>query len=76
MPRRINGYPRKWSSTVQFNSVQLDLEAQSFARDDVEPIMLDDNIVQNEKRTTSVEDYESIDDIKWYDDFMDEYEND
>ncbi|KAL2549934.1 Uncharacterized protein Fot_11464 [Forsythia ovata] len=64
------------SSTIQFSSVQPDLETQSFARDDVEPIMLDDNLIQNEKRATSVEDYDPIDDAEQYEDFIDEYEND
>ncbi|KAL2495300.1 hypothetical protein Fot_39057 [Forsythia ovata] len=64
------------SSTIQFSYVQPDLETQSFARDDVEPIMLDDNLIQNEKRATSVEDYDPIDDAEQYEDFIDEYEND
>ncbi|KAL2520892.1 Uncharacterized protein Fot_24815 [Forsythia ovata] len=63
------------SSNNQFSSVQPDLETQSFAHDDVEPIMLDDNLIQK-KGATSVEDYDPIDDAEQYDDFIDEYEND
>ncbi|KAL2472459.1 hypothetical protein Adt_40595 [Abeliophyllum distichum] len=63
------------SSTIHFSSVQPDLETQSFARDDVEPIMLDYNLIQNEKIATSLEDYDLIDDDEQYEDFIDEYEN-
>ncbi|KAL2484370.1 hypothetical protein Fot_45814 [Forsythia ovata] len=65
------------SSTIEFSYVQPDLETQSFARDDVEPRMIDDNLIQDEKRETSVEDYNPIDDaVEQYDDFIDEYESD
>ncbi|KAL2551672.1 hypothetical protein Fot_05291 [Forsythia ovata] len=64
-----------YSSTIQFSSVQPDLETQSFARDDVEPIILYDNLIQNEKRATSLEDYDPIDDHEQYEDFVDEYQN-
>ncbi|KAL2501373.1 hypothetical protein Fot_35221 [Forsythia ovata] len=64
----------KW--LYHFSFVQPDLETQSFACDDVEPIMLDDNLIQNEKRITSFEDYDPIDDAEQYEDFIDEYEND
>ncbi|KAL2506665.1 hypothetical protein Adt_22286 [Abeliophyllum distichum] len=56
--------------------IQPDLETQSFAHDDVEPIMLDDNLIQNRKRATSVEDYDPIDKAEQYEEFIDEYEND
>ncbi|KAL2514498.1 Uncharacterized protein Fot_28469 [Forsythia ovata] len=64
------------TSTIQFSSVQPDLETQSFARDNVEPIMLNDNLIQNEKIATSLEDYDPIDDDEQNEDFIDEYEND
>lgn len=40
------------SSTIQFSSVQSDLETQSFVHDDIEPIMIDDTLLQNEKKSS------------------------
>ncbi|KAL2492222.1 Uncharacterized protein Adt_27850 [Abeliophyllum distichum] len=57
------------SSTVQFNSVQPDLEAQTFARTDVEPITIEDDVVQQVQRANRAAHNDFIQELQECDDF-------
>ncbi|KAL2526535.1 hypothetical protein Adt_11589 [Abeliophyllum distichum] len=61
------------SSTVQFNSVQPDLEAQTFARTDVEPITIEDDVVQ---RANHAVHNDFIQELEECDDSVEKYEKD